>query len=59
MFSKFFIKIKKFIPGVIAAAVIVCGITFYSAQTTDNCVNVVIDYGVLDAQASPMRSVWM
>ena len=53
MFSKLFIKVKKFIPGVITAAVIVGSITFYSAQTTDNCVNVVIDYGVLDAQAKP------
>jgi hypothetical protein len=53
MFSKLFENVKKFIPGVIAAAVIVGGVIFYSSQTTASCVNVVIDYGVLDLQSKP------
>ena len=51
MFEKMLNEGKKFFPGIIAAAVIIGGIVFYSAQTTDKCVNVVIDYGVLDADA--------
>jgi len=53
MFEKMLNEGKKFFPGIIAAAVIIGGIVFYSAQTTDKCVNVVIDYGVLDADAKP------
>lgn len=55
MLSKLIMQIKKFFPGIIAAAVIVGGISFYSAQTTKNCVNVVIDYGVLDPQSKPFE----
>jgi len=53
MFEKMLNEGKKFFPGIIAAAVIIGGVVFYSAQTTDKCVNVVIDYGVLDAAAKP------
>jgi hypothetical protein len=45
--------VKKFIPAIAVVALVIGGITFYSAQTTKNCVNVVIDYGVLDPQNEP------
>ena len=44
---------KKFIPAIAVVALIIGGITFYSAQTTKNCVNLVIDYGVLDPNSEP------
>jgi len=53
MFSKNFMAGKKFIPAIAVVALVIGGITFYSAQTTKNCVNVVIDYGVLDTQNEP------
>jgi len=53
MFSKYFMAGKKFIPAIAVVALVIGGITFYSAQTTKNCVNVVIDYGVLDPQNEP------
>ena len=53
MFSKYFLAGKKFIPAIAVVALVIGGITFYSAQTTKNCVNVVIDYGVLDPENKP------
>ena len=44
---------KKFIPAIAVVALIIGGIAFYSAQTTKNCVNLVIDYGVLDPNSEP------
>ena len=57
MFSKYFMAGKKFIPAIAVVALVIGGITFYSAQTTKNCVNVVIDYGVLDPQNEPCEQV--
>ena len=53
MFNKYFMAGKKFIPAIAVVALIIGGITFYSAQTTKNCVNLVIDYGVLDPNSEP------
>ena len=44
---------KKFLPATLVAALIIGGISFYSAQSNKNCVTVLIDYGVLDPQGSP------
>lgn len=51
MLNKLIIQGKKFAPGILVAAVIIAGLTFYSAQTTGDCVTVTVDYGVLDAQS--------
>ena len=53
MFSKYFLAGKKFIPAIAVVALVIGCITFYSAQTTKNCVNLVIDYGVLDPESKP------
>jgi hypothetical protein len=44
---------RKYTPAIAVIALIIGGITFYSAQTTKNCVNVVIDYGIFDPQDAP------
>jgi len=55
MFSKYFVAGKKFLPAIAVIALVIGGITFYSAQTTKNCVNLVIDYGILDSQDKPFE----
>lgn len=55
MFSNKLEKVKKFTPALAVVALLIGGISFYSAQTQENCVTVLIDYGVLDSEAAPFE----
>jgi hypothetical protein len=55
MFSNRFNEIKKFIPAILVIALVIGGISLWSAKSQDSCVNLVIDYGVLDSKSEPYK----
>ncbi len=50
MFSNKLKEVKKFLPAILVFALIIAGISVWSAKSSGNCVTVKIDYGVLDSQ---------
>jgi hypothetical protein len=50
MFSNKLAEVKKFLPAILVIALVIAGLSFWSAKTDGNCVTVSIDYGVLDSQ---------
>jgi len=50
MFSNKLEESKKFLPAILVIALVIAGVSFWSSKSAGTCVNVTIDYGVLDSQ---------
>lgn len=50
MFSNKLEEGKKFLPAILVIVLVIAGVSFWSSKSAGNCVNLTIDYGVLDSQ---------